>query len=41
MDFSAIVNSQTAVTTVNTFNEFVDGIITFAHNLVKAIFTIL
>ena len=33
LDFSAIVNSQADVTTVNTFNEFADGIIKFVKNL--------
>ena len=33
LDFSAIVNSQAAVTTANTFSEFADGIIKFAENL--------
>ena len=32
MDFSAIVNSQAAVTTAKTFNEFADGIIEFVKN---------
>ena len=33
LDFSAIVNSQAAVTTAKTFNEFADGIIKFVRNL--------
>ena len=32
-DFSVIVNSQAAVTTAKTFNEFADGIIEFVKNL--------
>ena len=33
MDFSAIVNSQSAVTTAKTFNEFADGIIEIVEYL--------
>ena len=33
LDFSVIVNSQAAVITVKTFNEFADGIIKFVQNL--------
>ena len=33
LDFSAIVNSQAAVTTANTFNEFADGIVKFVENV--------
>ena len=33
LDFSAIINSQAAVTTAKTFNEFSDGIIKFVENL--------
>ena len=33
LDFSAIVNSQAAITTTSTFNEFADGIIKFVENL--------
>ena len=32
LDFSAIVNSQAAVTTAKTYNEFADGIIAFVKN---------
>ena len=33
LDFSAIVDSQAAVTTVKTFKELADGIIKFVENL--------
>ena len=33
LDFSVIVNSQAAVTTAKTYNEFADGIIAFIKNL--------
>ena len=33
LDFSVIVNSQTAVTTAKTFNKFADGIVKLAENL--------
>ena len=33
LDFSAIVNSQTAVTTGKTFNKFADRIIEFIKNV--------
>ena len=33
LDFSAIVNSQTAVTTTKTFDEFADEVIEFVKNL--------
>ena len=33
LNFSAIVNSQAAVATAKTFNEFADGIIEFVKNL--------
>ena len=33
LNFSAIVNSQAAVTTAKAFNEFADGIIAFVKNL--------
>ena len=33
LDFSAIVNSQAAVTTAKTFNEFADIVIKFVKNL--------
>ena len=33
LDFSVIMNSQTAVTTAKTFNKFANAIIKFAQNL--------
>ena len=36
LGFSAIVNSQAAVSTVKTFSEFADGIIEFAKNVCSA-----
>ena len=33
LDFSAIVNSQAAITTAKAFSEFADGIINFVENL--------
>lgn len=38
-DFSEIVNSQAAVTTVKTFKKIADGIVKFVHNLPSVLFT--
>ena len=38
-DFSEIVNSQAAVTTVTTFKKIADGIVKFVHNLSSVLFT--